>query len=668
MFGQTPFGFGAKIDLDKYNQAELANFKTLGFADATAPSVSLRPYTPFPGNQGQYGTCVGWSTGYGVYTIEYALHHHLTNRWLITAGAFDPYYTYEMAQTEDDKSCVNGTFIYDALLNMRNFGAKRIYLDFLDCASFISEEQITDSKNLRIRGFKRLFTYPEEWDGDWNTFFSYGIDKVGPVKQALANNHPVAISMKIPNSFLQIATEKLWEPTPEEKQNAGTMGNNKQLYGHAMCVVGYNDNMYGGAFEIMNSWGGEWADNGFFWVKYADFNQWCAEAFYMDFFEDDDMNPGCVFGDCDNQYSRYVFEDGSMYEGELKGGFFNGNGLYVYPNGDAYAGEWQDGKRHGQGVFFKQGIQPVLSYWDMGTAVQYEVKNTVTPKPSSTMGCIDGDCYDGYGVYVEDGENGKMTYTGTFKDGMKDGYGTIVFDNGARLTATFKADVIDGMGRLETTDGIVYVGEFLLGSKSGYGIMYNSSAYLGGVWLFNDYIDPDAPASTAKKSKMSKPDHAPRSMKMGTADGATAGCASGECQNGYGTFNYSDGPVYTGYFQDGLRHGYGKLVWPDGYTLEGFWNNGNMDGVGTISWADGTYFLGEFRKGKQDGYGIEVGTDGSYLPGIWEFGEYKPGKANLGFASNEVTNFGQDLNIGKSPARKNLDMYMNSVTNHPSVK
>lgn len=663
-FGQSPFGFGAEIDLDQYNSAELANFERLGFADATATSISLRKYSPFPQSQGQYGTCVGWASAYGAYTIQYAIRNNITNRYTITANAFDPYYTYELAQRKNDATCQTGTYVYHALLNARTDGMKRMYLNIYDCDPYISETTKANSRNLRIRGFKRLFTYPEGGDEDWNIFFDYNIDKVSPIKQALANNYPVIVSMKIPASFQAVGTQKFWTPTEYERSNAGDLGNNKSLGGHAMCVIGYDDTK--GAFEIMNSWGGEWGDQGYIWVKYEDFNMWCAEAYFMDFFEDKPPTSGCIFGDCDNQYSRYVFEDGDMYEGGLEGGYFNGDGLYVYSNGDAYAGEWKDGKRHGVGIFFRQGIQPVMSYWDMGTSVEYAVSNTEVEPTTVSTGCVDGNCYNGHGVYVYEQDGIRTTYTGTFKNGMMDGYGTLEFSDGYRLSGTFEADALDGIGKMEEINGVSYVGQYALSKKSGYGILYGSKGFFGGVWVSGKYMDPNEP-SALKPADDNKPSQKPLELRFGTGD-AAPGCASGDCQNGYGTINYSDGYVYTGYFQDGLRHGYGKIVGRDGYTLEGFWSNGNMDGIGTITWPDGTFFVGEFRRGKQDGYGIEVRTDSTFVAGIWEFGEYKPGKSNLGFASVEDFPEDVDVKVAKSPARQSLDLYMNSIKNHPSVK
>jgi hypothetical protein len=46
-----------------------------------------------------------------------------------------------------------------------------------------------------------------------------------------------------------------------------------------MCVVGYDDDMYGGAFEIQNSWGTVWGNNGYIWVRYGDFARYVDEAY-----------------------------------------------------------------------------------------------------------------------------------------------------------------------------------------------------------------------------------------------------------------------------------------------------------------------------------------------------------------------------------------------------
>jgi hypothetical protein len=46
--------------------------------------------------------------------------------------------------------------------------------------------------------------------------------------------------------------------------------------------VGYDDKKYGGAFLIMNSWGKEWGNNGFGWVRYPDFKYFVREAYGLE--------------------------------------------------------------------------------------------------------------------------------------------------------------------------------------------------------------------------------------------------------------------------------------------------------------------------------------------------------------------------------------------------
>lgn len=49
--------------------------------------------------------------------------------------------------------------------------------------------------------------------------------------------------------------------------------------GHCMCVIGYDDYKEGGAFQIMNSWGSEWGNNGVAWVPYNAFERFVVEAY-----------------------------------------------------------------------------------------------------------------------------------------------------------------------------------------------------------------------------------------------------------------------------------------------------------------------------------------------------------------------------------------------------
>ena len=45
----------------------------------------------------------------------------------------------------------------------------------------------------------------------------------------------------------------------------------------------------------------------------------------------------------------------------------------------------------------------------------------------------------------------------------------------------------------------------------------------------------------------------------------STGCTEGDCNNGYGTWTYTDLTTYVGEWRDGKKHGQGTVNWPNGY-------------------------------------------------------------------------------------------------------
>jgi hypothetical protein len=94
------------------------------------------------------------------------------------------------------------------------------------------------------------------------------------VKEHLAKDAPVVIGMMVGGTFMQDMMGKdTWAPNNADRDMEG-------FGGHAICVIGYNDNRQ--AFQIMNSWGPAWGDNGTAWIKYADFKEFVREAYGID--------------------------------------------------------------------------------------------------------------------------------------------------------------------------------------------------------------------------------------------------------------------------------------------------------------------------------------------------------------------------------------------------
>lgn len=218
-------------------------------------SASLKKYCPTPGSQ-KGGTCVGWSSAYAARTIVEAKQNGWTDKSTITANAFAGYYIYANIKRSDDYDCSWGSFIDDALQLMIDKGVPK-HKDFkVPCSASIPGNIYSLAKKHKIQDYARLFGMDD----------SHSV-KLQTLKKSLANGNPVVIGMKCPDSF---GGEGYWKPTEDP---GGSYG------GHAMCVIGYDDSMYGGAFEVMNSWGTWWGNEGFIWIKYHDFTAFTKYAY-----------------------------------------------------------------------------------------------------------------------------------------------------------------------------------------------------------------------------------------------------------------------------------------------------------------------------------------------------------------------------------------------------
>lgn len=213
-------------------------------------AVSLLPYCPTPGDQESYGTCVGWASTYGARTIMEAIDNGWTNRATITNETFAPLFIYHQIRFNKNDNCQNGTNIEMALEELVDNGAPK-YRDFkYKCVNSIPSPIFTKAKPYAIDDYFNLFS-----------IYDTPQQKITATKKAIAEKRPVVIGMNVPASFMTIGKSPVWNKT--EKNNDGG--------GHAMVVIGYDDNKYGGAFQILNSWGPNWAENGTVWVRYADY-------------------------------------------------------------------------------------------------------------------------------------------------------------------------------------------------------------------------------------------------------------------------------------------------------------------------------------------------------------------------------------------------------------
>ncbi|NRF37969.1 C1 family peptidase [Pedobacter foliorum] len=220
------------------------------------PSASIKAYTPTPGNQGSYGTCTSWAVAYCGKTIVEAIKNNWLDQKTITDNAYAPAFLFRMLKPNDN-SCVGGSVISYAMEIMKQQGA--IYYKDLPvvCTPSITESQLALAKSSKIKDYMRLF------DAGASSQL-----KIQSVKKSISEKKPVVFGMICPNSFM--SAKEVWTPTEQPLESYG---------GHAMCVVGYSDDQFGGAFEVQNSWGTRWGNKGYTWVRYEDFAKFTRYAY-----------------------------------------------------------------------------------------------------------------------------------------------------------------------------------------------------------------------------------------------------------------------------------------------------------------------------------------------------------------------------------------------------
>ena len=239
--------------------------------DNLPAKASLLQYCPEVKNQGGYSTSTVWASVYAARTIAEAVKFGWTEKEKITKEAFSPLFVYAQIKKDDDADCERGTHIHEALKSMTETGVVK-FKDFDHlCASNsdIDKTLLESAKQHRLDSYSTLFNLGEK-DAD---------KKVRAVKKSLSENRPVIIAMWLDKptffktkSLLDLSTLDASFPLKSKSRGEGY---------HAMCVVGYDDDMYGGAFQIMNSWGTDWGEEGFFWVKYDDFARTVDQAFEL---------------------------------------------------------------------------------------------------------------------------------------------------------------------------------------------------------------------------------------------------------------------------------------------------------------------------------------------------------------------------------------------------
>jgi hypothetical protein len=241
------------VDPKEYAAFALSTFNSslLGgdVPPAPPPSVDLSRNFPAPGDQGRQGSCVGWATAYALKTF----HEKIEMGWALNTvdHLFSPAFVYNQINGGRDQ----GSYIFQALDLAVNQGIATLrqmpYAD-TDYLTQPSAEAFAEAAMFKSA----------EW---------YRINDTSQIKAALANRNPVVAGITVYQQLMDLQGENSVYNT-RSGQDYG---------GHAVTIVGYDDNRYGGAFKVINSWSRSWGDDGYFWMPYSFAQGVLSEAYVL---------------------------------------------------------------------------------------------------------------------------------------------------------------------------------------------------------------------------------------------------------------------------------------------------------------------------------------------------------------------------------------------------
>ena len=310
-----------------------------GFATDLPTKYSLEKYVPYVKNQ-EGGTCVGFSTFYYALSTMYNIEFNITKSVDKFAHSFDPYFIYSIVFNNSD-NCDSGLTFSEAFNSLYKIGSKKLlYPPFTTCNEDWTEEKLATT-----------ISYTEAYS--INQYYILNVKKpnfIENVKQAIAYDLPVIIGVSYLKSMGQysasnnsgVSSSGLWTPSLSEAADGG----------HALCVVGYDNLKYGGSFRVVNSWGGDYGDNGYMWITYDDFKSYTKEAYFMELNENIKSRPQFKDGLVSLDYKRYGYKTTNQnintYEGQYLNNTPTGYGIWLDEDNDThYIGKFDNGSMNG---------------------------------------------------------------------------------------------------------------------------------------------------------------------------------------------------------------------------------------------------------------------------------------------------------------------------------
>ena len=238
-------------------------------------------------------------------------------------------------------------------------------------------------------------------------------------------------------------------------------------------------------------------------------------------------------------------------------------------------------------------------YYTMASFIYNPIKkyggsSTVTTGETGKVGCVQGNCQDGWGKF----EDGAGYYDGFWRNGTKNGYGLYEWNEGGKYIGNWLDDNMNGYGVYIALNEDNIIGKFRDGQLNGMGITVTGDDWEQGIF--------------SGGSQVTKYDFYTNNVETG--------CTAGDCQDKYGRFKWENGDSYSGFFQGGSLY-MGTYTFADGGKYSGMFNRDNQfHGMGRYFFADDAYYGGEWNNGKYEGRGYYHDKDLVQQIGEWAKG------------------------------------------------
>ncbi len=221
-------------------------FGSSGLAPTLPPRVDLSDSFPIAGDQGNQGSCVGWATAYALKSYQ----ERMEENWSLQTADGQP----------DYQHIFSPAFIYNQINGGQDGGS-----DPYEALQLIVEKGAATWTSMPYND-QDYWSQPTATASAEATQFKGAAVEVADgtvaIKNALASRLPVVAGIFIYDSFNYLTGQ-------DAVYNDGTtVCEEYPACGHAVTIVGYDDDKFGGAFKVINSWGKHWGDNGYFWLPY----------------------------------------------------------------------------------------------------------------------------------------------------------------------------------------------------------------------------------------------------------------------------------------------------------------------------------------------------------------------------------------------------------------